>query len=209
MRTEVMFIWLKVFFNLWRTTIAYTFLKTCKFNKKFEKDLYAWKKNDSVIADKNDFMAFSYICFCNMEFRNVFLNRLHRNPLKYIIVRILFRPLDSLYINMPPENIGGGLYFKHGFSTIVAAKEIGENCTIYQQCTIGFNDNKQPVIKSNVKICAGSIVIGDVVVNDNTIIGAGSVVTKNIEKDSIVAGVPAKKIKNNTEGDKSENSTSK
>lgn len=35
-----------------------------------------------------------------------------------ILSRMLFKPLESLYINMPPEKIGG-LYIQHGFSTIM------------------------------------------------------------------------------------------
>ena len=43
----------------------------------------------------------------------------------------------------------------------------------------------------------GAIVMDNVVVNKNVIIGAGSVVTENmvLESNSIYAGVPAKKIK--------------
>ena len=45
-------------------------------------------------------------------------------------------------------------------------------------------------IGANVTICPG------VVIGDNAVIAAGAVVTKNVEADSVVAGVPARKIKN-------------
>lgn len=90
---------------------------------------------------------------------------------------------------------GGGLYFQHGFATIVACKEIGVNCSINQQVTIGFNGNESATIKDNVTICAGAIVIGNVILNNNCVIGAGSVVTKDVEENAIVAGVPARIIK--------------
>lgn len=50
-----------------------------------------------------------------IEFRNAMLNRLHRNKMSYVISRILFKPLESLYINMPPEKIGGGYIFSMAF----------------------------------------------------------------------------------------------
>lgn len=61
--------------------------------------------------------------------------------------------------------------------------------------TIGFNGNESAIIKDNVTICANSVVIGGVTLNDNCVVGAGSVVTKDVEENAVVAGVPAKVIK--------------
>lgn len=49
-------------------------------------------------------------------------------------------------------------------------------------------------IGNNVFIGVNSILLPGVIVEDNVIIAAGSVVTKSIPKNSIVAGNPAKKI---------------
>ena len=95
---------------------------------------------------------------------------------------------------MPPEKIGGGFSFQHGFSTIVAAKEIGENCRIFQQVTVGFNGTEAPVIGDNVEITAGAIVIGDVYIGDGACIGAGAVVIRNVAENVTVVGVPAHPI---------------
>lgn len=91
--------------------------------------------------------------------------------------------------------MGGGLYFQHGFSTIVAAKYIGENCSINQQVTIGYNGNEAPIIDDNVTITVGAIVIGNVHIEKNAIIAAGAVVTHDVGEGKVVAGVPAKVIK--------------
>ncbi len=50
-------------------------------------------------------------------------------------------------------------------------------------------------IGKNVTICTGARIIGDLTIGDNVIIGAGSVVVKDIPSNVIVAGVPAKVIK--------------
>jgi len=61
------------------------------------------------------------------------------------------------------------------------------------------NDSYQPekdeiIIGDDVWIGYGSIVLSGVKIGNGAIIAAGSVVTKDIEAFSIVAGVPAKKI---------------
>lgn len=184
-----------VIINLWRIVPFYYICMHSKYKEKAKKDLDTWKWKHTNLRNVSKFSAFSWLVMNTKEFRNVMLNRLHRNKIFYVISRILFRPLESLYINMPPENVGGGLYFQHGFSTIVAAKYIGENCSINQQVTIGYNGNDAPIIGDNVTIAAGAIVIGNVHIKKNVIIAAGAVVTHDVSEGKIVAGVPAKIIK--------------
>lgn len=152
---------LKVYLNMWRIVPFYMLCIHCKFKDKVRLDIAMWKEKNKKLKEYSELFQFGYFSMNIIEFRNVMLNRLHRNKMSYVISRILFKPLDSLYINMPPEKIGGGLYFQHGFSTIVAAKEIGENCSINQQVTIGYNGENAPVIGNNVTITVGAIVIGD------------------------------------------------
>ncbi|HOV54693.1 MAG TPA: gamma carbonic anhydrase family protein [Bacteroidales bacterium] len=71
--------------------------------------------------------------------------------------------------------------------------EIGNNVSIGHSaiihgCKIG----------NNVLIGMGAIIMDDVIIEDNCIIAAGAIVTKNtfIPSYSIFAGIPAKKIKN-------------
>lgn len=52
-----------------------------------------------------------------------------------------------------------------------------------------------PKIGNNVYIAAGSRIIGNVTIGDDVVIGANSVVTKNVPSNCIVAGIPAKIIK--------------
>lgn len=186
----------KVYLNIWRVVPFYVLCKHCKFKDRVKMDIAMWKEKNKGLKEFSDLIQFGYFAMNMMEFRNIMLNRLHRNKISYIISRILFKPLESLYINMPPEKIGGGLYFQHGFSTIVAAKEIGENCFINQQVTIGYNGKKAPIIGDNVRIAVGAIVIGDVYIDDGAIVAAGAVVKHNVELGDVVAGVPAVSVKN-------------
>ena len=48
------------------------------------------------------------------------------------------------------------------------------------------------LVKKGASIGSGSTILSDVVIGENAIIGAGSVVTKNVLPDTIAAGNPAK-----------------
>lgn len=50
-------------------------------------------------------------------------------------------------------------------------------------------------VKKNVSIGSSATILCGVTIGENSIIGAGSVVTKDVPPDSVVAGVPAKIIK--------------
>lgn len=51
------------------------------------------------------------------------------------------------------------------------------------------------IIGNNVWIGSNVTIIPGVTIGDNAVIAAGAVVTKNVSNDTVVAGVPAKKIK--------------
>ncbi len=53
---------------------------------------------------------------------------------------------------------------------------------------------KDIVIGNNVWIGSGAIILPGVIIEDNSVIAAGAVVTKCVRKNTIVGGVPARKI---------------
>ena len=56
-------------------------------------------------------------------------------------------------------------------------------------------DDMPIIIEDDVWIGANAIILSGVTIGEGAIIGAGSVVTKNVEPYTIFAGNPAKKIK--------------
>lgn len=93
------------------------------------------------------------------------------------------------------DKIDGGLYIEHGYSTIISAKSIGRNCVINQNVTIGHASSKAPLIGNNCRIHAGAIVIGEITIGDDSIIGAGAVVTKSVPPNCTVVGNPARIVR--------------
>jgi serine O-acetyltransferase len=132
------------------------------------------------------------------EFRTLFYYRVakeRRLGVKVLLglAKCCYRPLESLYIVTP--SIGPGLFIQHGFSTIIGAKSLGENCWVNQQVTIGFSSvDDCPTLGNNVSVKAGAIVIGDITIGDGAVVGAGAVVVKDVPSGRTVVGVPARVI---------------
>ena len=103
----------------------------------------------------------------------------------------------------------------NGFSKIICKSEIeiGENCVIAQGVVIRDDDGHKhgkiggeltntpkPVkIGNNCWIGQNASILKGVILNDGCIVAAGAVVSKSVESNTIVAGVPAKKIAENSE----------
>ncbi len=75
---------------------------------------------------------------------------------------------------------------------------IGRNATIFPQVLIGSVKGKgTPFIGNNVFIGAGAKILGNVKVGDYSFICPNTVVVKDVEPYSVVAGIPAKVINMN------------
>ena len=105
----------------------------------------------------------------------------------------------------PKIKIGKGFYVGHWGSIVINAREIGENVNIIQTCTIGVAYRGErggtPIIGNNVYIGAGARIFGGIRVGNNVAIGVNTVLTKDVEDNSVVVGAPARVIsKNGSEG---------
>lgn len=184
-----------IYLNYIRTLFVYIVFCLLKESKKLiVSDIDRWFEL-LKINKSNNFYNITYLFLYKKEFRNLFYNRVKQE--KYYLskmIKILYPEEKTLFINT--NKIGKGLFIQHGFATIISAKEIGDNCWINQQVTIGFNgDGNNPVIGNNVKITAGAKVIGKIKVDDNSVIGANAVVVKDVPKNVVMGGIPAKVIK--------------
>lgn len=91
------------------------------------------------------------------------------------------------------SRIGGGLLIPHPNGIVIHSDvEIGPNCLIFQQVTIGATAHGVPKIGGHVDIGAGAKVIGPVTVGAHAVIGANAVVTTDVPAGATAVGIPAR-----------------
>ena len=129
--------------------------------------------------------------------RFMYLNRI---PLFPRLIKLLIFLIYNSSIPFEAE-IGKGTRFAYSGIGVVLHKrtKIGKNCNIGTNVTIGGRSghHEVPSIGDGVYLATGSKVLGPIKIGENSIVGANSVVIKDVPKNSVVAGVPAKVIRNN------------
>lgn len=87
--------------------------------------------------------------------------------------------------------VPGSTRWGHDGLCVVIGRDavIGENVLIGQGVTIGKRNGMMPVIEDDVEIHANAVVIGGITVGRGAIIGAGSVVLKDVPPFTTVTGV--------------------
>ena len=148
------------------------------------------------------------------------LNKLSFDDLvkvREIFSELTGRKVDDTFILIPPFYSAYGLDIRVGHKVF-----INQCCTLYDMggvdiadhVAIGVNVNiitsghpmepsqrrayiegKPIVIEKNVWIATAATILGGVTVGENSVVGAGAVVTKDVPPNSFVAGVPAKVIR--------------
>ncbi|WP_413282523.1 serine acetyltransferase [Vibrio sp. MA40-2] len=138
------------------------------------------------------------LCASNRFFRFCLYFRLSKSNNLFIrIPSSLFKAWLGSRVNIQISSkvpIGYGLFIPHGNVVVNSTATIGDNFTMCQFSSIGSVKGNAASIGSNVYVAPNVSIVEDVIISDNVVIGAGSVVVKNIETSSIVCGVPSRKV---------------
>jgi len=99
----------------------------------------------------------------------------------------------------PAAILGNGLMLDHATGIVIGETSVvGNNVSIMQSVTLGGtgkeSGDRHPKIGAGVLIGAGSKILGNIKVGEGTQICAGSVVLKDVDPHTVVAGVPAVSI---------------
>lgn len=99
----------------------------------------------------------------------------------------------------PGATIGKRFFIDHGMGVVIGeTAEIGDDVTIYQGVTLGgtsLNKGKRhPTLGNNVTIGLHAAVLGAITIGDNSKVGAGSVVVKDVPPNSTVVGIPGRVV---------------
>jgi putative colanic acid biosynthesis acetyltransferase WcaB len=135
--------------------------------------------------------------------------RASKTPFRFVLGSMLGRvyraySLTVLGIDIPVDTrIGSNLRIYHGLSIVVSsAAVLGDNVVLRQGTTIGASGGRgsAPTIGNGVDIGANVTIIGAISIGDNAQIGAGAVVTRDVPRDAVAVGNPAKVIMRTGEG---------
>lgn len=91
--------------------------------------------------------------------------------------------------------IGGGLMLPHPNGIVIHPEaQIGPNCLIFQQVTLGVVGCPQgaPRLGAHVDVGAGARILGPVVIGDHAVIGANAVVLTDVPAGATAVGIPAR-----------------
>jgi serine O-acetyltransferase len=95
----------------------------------------------------------------------------------------------------PGAQIGRRFFVDHGMGVVIGETTIvGDDVTLYQGVTLGGTGKevgkRHPTIRNNVVIGAGARVLGNITIGENSRVGAGSVVLRDVPDNSTIVGVP-------------------
>lgn len=96
----------------------------------------------------------------------------------------------------PGARIGRRLFIDHGIGVVVGETAIiGDNVTLYQGVTLGGTGKdkgkRHPTLRDGVFVGNNANILGNIMIGENSRVGAGSVVLRDVPPDSTVVGVPA------------------
>ena len=105
---------------------------------------------------------------------------------------------NCVFLDTSPIHIGRSVLIGPGVVLACAGHPIHSE----QRCSSALETSDPITIEDGVWIGANSTVCGGVTIGEGSVIGAGSVVTSDIPKGVIAAGVPCKVGRETTEGDR-------
>lgn len=99
----------------------------------------------------------------------------------------------------PAARIGKGILVDHATGIVIGETcVLDDNISIMQGVTLGGtgkeSGDRHPKIRCGVLLSTGAIVLGNVVIGEGARVAAGSVVLKDVEPHTTVAGIPAVKV---------------
>ena len=183
---------------------------------KTRKDLRFYIQED---AKSNGYYKryFSYIVGLLMGYENAYVfkylkllrhTEYHYNNRKSFIHKCLFHYYKirytrlgiKLFISIHINECGYGLRIMHlsgGGGVLLNASKIGNYCSFNTGSLVGINgsNDMRPTIGNYVTFGPGAKAYGKITIGDNVFVASNSVVTKDVEANCIVGGIPAKVIK--------------
>ena len=99
----------------------------------------------------------------------------------------------------PAASIDGSVMIDHATGVVIGETAvIKKNVSIFQGVTLGGKGfdrgDRHPKVEEGVSIFASSTILGNIRIGKNSIVAAGSLVLDDVDANTTVAGIPAKKL---------------
>lgn len=169
-----------------------------KIIKYIKNEIKLIKEKDPAI--NNMFEVFLYPCFKAKIYYKI--SHYLYTKKRYFLARLISEKAKrktGIEIH-PGAVIGKNLFIDHGFGVVIGETTIiGDNVTIYHGVTLGGTGKEKgkrhPTVENNVMIGTGAKILGNITIGENSKVGAGAIVLKDVPRDCTVVGVPAKVVK--------------
>jgi serine O-acetyltransferase len=104
----------------------------------------------------------------------------------------------------PAAVIGRRVFIDHGAGVVIGETAIvGDDVTLYQGVTLGGTGHehgkRHPTLRDGVFAGSNAQILGNICIGENSRVGAGSVVLRDVPPNSTVVGVPAHIVYQNGE----------
>jgi serine O-acetyltransferase len=104
----------------------------------------------------------------------------------------------------PGATMGRRVFIDHGAGVVIGETAIvGDDVTLYQGVTLGGTGHERgkrhPTLRSGVFVGSNAQILGNICIGENSRVGAGSVVLRDVPPNSTVVGVPAHIVYQNGE----------
>ena len=175
------------------------FEKLPEVQKKLLKDVQAGFDGDPAAKSKEE-IIFSYPgLFAIYVYRLAHILYMEKVPYIPRIMTEYAHGKTGIDIN-PGATIGDYFFIDHGTGVVIGeTTEIGKNVKLYQGVTLGGTGKEKgkrhPTLKDNVMVSAGAKILGSFTIGENSKIGAGSVVLKEVPPNCTVVGVPGRVVR--------------
>ncbi|WNJ19756.1 hypothetical protein [Pontibacter sp. G13] len=128
----------------------------------------------------------------------------HMIPVVGHLIKWKYRRVTNRYcVDLPlGTQVGKGLMIYHCYGLVVHQDTvIGDNCSLSHQVTLAVEKGGTPVLKDKVRVSPGAKIVGGVTLGTGVVVGANSVVIKDVPDHAITVGIPNRIINRPYEDD--------
>ena len=129
----------------------------------------------------------------------------HRSPLLLAVLTFVHRVVGAMTgVHIDHHaHVGPGLKLPHGGRVVIGPVRIGSNCNIFQGVTLGASQttiaerssrSDMPTLGDRVWVGPGAVVAGGVEIGNDAVVGANSLLVRDVPARGVMVGVPARLV---------------